>query len=154
QVARHGPRRLLLLDQAESALYFLELELRKHFPGVDLRPIVGSILDRDLVESIYAAETVHRTFHAAAYKHVPLMEANVRQAVLNNVVGTRVLLDAAGRHGCERFVLISTDKAVSPVNTMGATKSLSELLVLAAQREHGGTSFMAVRFGNVLGSQG
>ncbi len=82
------------------------------------------------------------------------METNVRQAVRNNVLGTRVLVDAAGRHGCVRFVLISTDKAVRPVNTMGATKSVAEVLVLAAQREYPRTSYMAVRFGNVLGSQG
>ena len=154
QVARHGPRRLLLLDQAESPLYFLELELRKRFPEVDIQPIVGNILDRELIEAIYSGEQVHRTFHAAAYKHVPLMEANVRQAVRNNIIGTRQLLDAAGRYGCERFVLISTDKAVRPANTMGATKSVAELLILAAQREHKRTNFMAVRFGNVLGSQG
>jgi FlaA1/EpsC-like NDP-sugar epimerase len=154
QVARHGPNKLILLDQAESSLYFLELELRKRFPEVDVLPIVGDILDRELIESIFASEPVHRTFHAAAYKHVPLMETNVRQAVRNNVLGTLVLAETAGRHGCERFVLISTDKAVRPVNTMGATKSVAELLVLAAQRVYPRTDYMAVRFGNVLGSQG
>jgi FlaA1/EpsC-like NDP-sugar epimerase len=154
QVARHGPRRLILLDQAESPLYFLELELRKRFPEVDFHPVVGNILDHALVESIFSTEAVDRTLHAAAYKHVPLMEANVRQAVRNNILGTNAIAEAAGRHGCDRFVLISTDKAVRPVNTMGATKSVAELIVLAAQRRHPRTSFMAVRFGNVLGSQG
>ena len=154
QVARHGPKRLILLDQAESPLYFLELELLKKYPEVPVQPVVGDILDRELVDSIFANEVVDRTFHAAAYKHVPLMETNVRQAVRNNVIGTHVLVDAAGRHGCGRFVLISTDKAVHPANTMGATKSVAELIVLAAKRKYPRTSFMAVRFGNVLGSQG
>ena len=154
QVARHGPGRLILLDQAESPLYFLELELRKRFPEVDIRPIVGDILDRELVESIFASTPIHRTFHAAAYKHVPLMESNIRQAVRNNVLGTSVVAEAAGRHGCDRFVLISTDKAVRPANTMGATKSVAELIVLSAQKRYPRSSYMAVRFGNVLGSQG
>ena len=145
QVARHGPRRLILLDQAESVLYFLELELRKKVPEVELHPVVGDILDRELVESIFVSETVHRTFHAAACKHVPLMEVNLRQAVRNNILGTHGLVDAAGRHGCERFVLVSTDKAVRPVNVMGATKSVAELLAQAAQRRHPRTSYLAVR---------
>jgi FlaA1/EpsC-like NDP-sugar epimerase len=154
QVARHGPRRLILLDQAESPLYFLELELRKRYPEVDVHPVVGNILDGELVELIFSTEAIDRTLHAAAYKHVPLMEANVRQAVRNNILGTNAIAEAAGRHGCDRFVLISTDKAVRPVNTMGATKSVAELIVLSAQRRYPRTSFMAVRFGNVLGSQG
>jgi FlaA1/EpsC-like NDP-sugar epimerase len=154
QVARHGPGRLILLDQAESGLYFVELELRKRFPEVDLRPIVGDILDEDLMESLFSSEPIHRTFHAAAYKHVPLMELNVRQAVRNNVIGTWILARVAGRHHCERFILISTDKAVRPSSAMGATKSVAELVVLAAQRHFPRTAYQAVRFGNVLGSQG
>lgn len=154
QAARHGPARLILLDQAESPLFFLELELRKSFPEVELRPVVGDILDGELLESLFSNERVNRTFHAAAYKHVPLMETNIREAVRNNVLGTQRVARAAGRHRCERFVLISTDKAVSPVNVMGATKSVAELLVLTAQREFPATGYMAVRFGNVLGSQG
>jgi FlaA1/EpsC-like NDP-sugar epimerase len=154
QVARHGPGRLILLDQAESGLYFVELELRKRFPEVDLRPVVGDILDEDLLESLFSSEPIHRTFHAAAYKHVPLMELNVRQAVRNNVIGTWLLARVAGRHRCERFVLISTDKAVRPSSAMGASKSMAELVVLAAQRHFPDTAYQAVRFGNVLGSQG
>ena len=154
QVARHGPGRLILLDQAESPLFLLELELRKSFPEVELRPVVGDILDGELLESLFSHERIHRTFHAAVYKHVPLMETNVREAVRNNVLGTHRVAKAAGRHRCERFVLISTDKAVLPVNVMGATKSVAELLVLTAQREYPATAYMAVRFGNVLGSQG
>lgn len=154
QVARHGPGRLILLDQAESGLYFVELEMRKRFPEVDLRPVVGDILDEDLMESLFSSEPIHRTFHAAAYKHVPLMEMNVRQAVRNNVIGTWALARVAGRHRCERFVLISTDKAVRPSSAMGASKSLAELVVLAAQRHFPNTAYHAVRFGNVLGSQG
>jgi FlaA1/EpsC-like NDP-sugar epimerase len=154
QVARHGPGRLILLDQAESGLYFIELELRKRFPEVEIRPVVGDILDEDLLESMFSTEPIHRTFHAAAYKHVPLMETNVRQAVRNNVIGTWVLARVAGRHGCERFVLISTDKAVRPSSAMGASKSVAELVILAAQRHFPATAYHAVRFGNVLGSQG
>jgi FlaA1/EpsC-like NDP-sugar epimerase len=154
QIARHGPARMILLDQAESPLFFLELELRKNFPDVQLRPVVGDILDGELIESLFSQEPIHRTFHAAAYKHVPLMESNVREAVQNNVLGTYRVAKAAGRHRCERFVLISTDKAVRPANVMGATKSVAELLVLTAQREYPETAYMAVRFGNVLGSQG
>ena len=154
QVASHGPARLILLDQAESPLFFLELELRKRFPEVDLRPVVGDILDGELLDSLFSYEPIHRTFHAAAYKHVPLMESNVREAVRNNVLGTHRIAKVAGRHRCERFVLISTDKAVRPVNVMGATKSVAELLVLTAQREYPATAYMVVRFGNVLGSQG
>ncbi len=154
QVALHGPSRLILLDQAESPLFFLDLELRKKFPEVDLRPVVGDILDQPMLESLFGNERIHRTFHAAAYKHVPLMESNVREAVRNNVLGTHHVAEAAGRHGCERFVLISTDKAVRPANVMGATKSVAELMVLAAQRDYPRTEYMVVRFGNVLASQG
>lgn len=154
QVARHGPGRLIILDQAESAVYFLELELRKKYPEVEVDPIIGDVLDEELLEQVFSRAPIHRTFHAAAYKHVPLMESNLREAVRNNVVGTKILADVAGRHGCERFVLVSTDKAVRPSSVMGATKSVAELVVLAAQEHWPRTSYMAVRFGNVLGSQG
>ena len=154
QVARHGPARLIILDQAESPLYFIDLELRRKFPEVDIRPIVGDVLDSTLIDSVFSEQPIHRTFHAAAYKHVPLMETNVREAVRNNILGTNEVAAAAGRHGCERFVLISTDKAVRPSSVMGATKSVAELLVMRSQEEFPKTDFRAVRFGNVLGSQG
>lgn len=154
QVALHRPKRLVVLDQAESDLYFLELELRDAHPRLDLLPIVGDIVDRRAVDRLFEEQKPSRVFHAAAYKHVPLMESNATEAIKNNVVGTAVVAESAGRHGTERFVLVSTDKAVRPANIMGSTKRLAELTVLDLQDKYPETDFGAVRFGNVLGSQG
>lgn len=154
QVARHQPRRLVLLDQAETDLFYLELELREQHPDLDIVPVVGDIVDRAAVERVFDSHLPERVFHAAAYKHVPLMETNAKEAVKNNVMGTRVLADAAGRFGAGRFVLVSTDKAVRPANIMGSTKRLAELVVLDYQDRFPDTSYGAVRFGNVLGSKG
>ena len=154
QVALHGPSTLVLLDQAETPLYYLDLELRAEFPSVDVVPVIMDVADAEAVESVFERFQPQRVFHAAAYKHVPLMERHPLEAVKNNVVGTWVMADAAGRHGAQRFILVSTDKAVRPANIMGASKRMAELSVLEAQRIHPGTSFGAVRFGNVLGSNG
>ncbi len=154
QVARHHPRVLVLLDQAESALYLLERELEADHPELEVATVVGDIVDEAAVEAVFQRFRPERVFHAAAYKHVPMMEANAREAVKNNVVGTYIVATAAGRHGCERFVLVSTDKAVHPSNVMGATKALAEHIILAADEEYPATRFLGVRFGNVLGSQG
>lgn len=154
QVALHDPDRLVLLDQAETPLFFLERELREAHPELDLSAVIGNVTDEASVEGIFRSFRPHRVFHAAAYKHVPLMEANAAGAVRNNVVGTEVVARAAGRNGTDRFVLVSTDKAVRPANVMGATKRMAELLVLQLQKEYPETDFGAVRFGNVLGSQG
>jgi len=154
QVAANRPAELILLDQAESDLFFIERELRESYPEMRLTPIVGDILDRSLLEALFRGRGIGRVYHAAAYKHVPLMETNVRSAVLNNVLGTWRVAEVAGRSGVEKFVLISTDKAVRPSNVMGVTKRIAEIVVTSCQERFAATEFMAVRFGNVLGSAG
>ena len=154
QVALHAPSRLVLLDQAETDLFFLELELREVHPDLDLVAVVGDIVDEPQIDRVMRRVSPDRVFHAAAYKHVPLMEANVEQAVKNNVVGTAVVARAAGQHAVGKFVLVSTDKAVRPANVMGSTKRLAELAVLELQDRFPATTYGAVRFGNVLGSKG
>jgi FlaA1/EpsC-like NDP-sugar epimerase len=154
QVAQNGPRRLVLLDQSETGLFYLELELRDLTPDLEIIPVVADVVDSVSVERTFALHRPGRVFHAAAYKHVPMMESNEREALRNNIMGTWWVADAAGRHGAEKFVLVSTDKAVRPVNVMGATKRVAELLVLELQGKYASTMFGAVRFGNVLGSAG
>lgn len=154
QIALHTPATLVLFDQAETELYYLELEIRERHPRLRIVPVIGDIVDRDAVEAVFEAYGPTHVFHAAAYKHVPMMEANVRQAVRNNAIGTWVLAEAAGVHGARKFVLVSTDKAVKPVSVMGATKRLAEMVVLETQDRHPDTVYAAVRFGNVLGSNG
>jgi FlaA1/EpsC-like NDP-sugar epimerase len=154
QVALHTPARLVLVDQAESDLFYLDLELRDRHPRLDIVPVIADIVDGSRVEQVFADHLPDRVFHAAAYKHVPMMECNAREAVRNNVVGTWRIADAAGRFGAGRFVLVSTDKAVNPTNVMGASKRVAELVVLELQQRFPETTFGAVRFGNVLGSNG
>lgn len=154
QVALHKPGRLLLMDQAETDLYYLELDLRTRHPDLQIVPIIGDIAEAAGVERVFRLYEPERVFHAAAYKHVPMMECNPREAVRNNVIGTWRVAEAAGRNGAEKFVLVSTDKAVRPTNVMGATKRLAELTVLELQARFPATSYGAVRFGNVLGSNG
>lgn len=154
QIAINGPAHLVLFEKNESELYFLDLDLRRAYPEIEITPIVGDILDRELLQQVFRDERPHLVFHAAAYKHVPLMETNARSAVRNNVFGTSLVAETAGETGCDRFVLISTDKAVTPVNVMGATKRAAELIVLDSARRYPETAFTAVRFGNVLGSRG
>lgn len=153
QVARYRPAQLVLLERYENSLHALELELRESFPQLELRAIVGDVTDAEGVKKTLTAFEPELLFHAAAHKHVPLMERNEREAVRNNVFGTKTLASAAMEAGVRRFVLISTDKAVNPTNVMGATKRVAEYLVLA-MNGRGPTRFMAVRFGNVLGSNG
>lgn len=154
QVLLHRPDTLLLLDQAESPLYFVERELRSIDSQTEIVPIIADILDRQEIRRLFEEWGPDRVFHAAAYKHVPMMECNVRQAVRNNVLGTWRVAEAAAEFGSERLLLVSTDKAVNPSSVMGATKRVAELLVLAFAREHPETEWHAVRFGNVLGSAG
>jgi FlaA1/EpsC-like NDP-sugar epimerase len=154
QVAIHRPRVLIVVDQAETPLFYLDLELRADFPHVEVVSRVADMARPDSVDELFRCYRPDRIFHAAAYKHVPLMELNALEAVRNNVVGTWLVSEAAGRHGAGKFVLVSTDKAVRPANVMGATKRLAELAVLEAQRQWPRTAFGAVRFGNVLGSNG
>ncbi len=153
QVAAQRPRCLILLDQGESAVYHIDGELRKRYPNLALIPVVANIRDLNRMERVMARYAPEIVFHAAAYKHVPLMEINPEEVVINNILGTRNLLQAAERGNVERFVLISTDKAVAPSNFMGASKRVVELLVQDAAKRSG-RGFVAVRFGNVLGSEG
>jgi FlaA1/EpsC-like NDP-sugar epimerase len=154
QVALHRPRQLVVLDQAETDLFYLEQDLLRDHPELELVPVIGDIVDEGTVKQVFAAHRPDRVFHAAAYKHVPLMECNPEQAIRNNVLGTRLVAEAAGIQRCGKFVLVSTDKAVRPESVMGATKRLAELVVLALEDVYPETAYGAVRFGNVLGSAG
>ena len=154
QVALHRPRRLVILDQAETDLFYLEQDLLRDHPELELVPVIGDIVDEPTVKAVFAAHRPDRVFHAAAYKHVPMMECNPEQAIRNNVLGTRLVAEEAGQSGCDKFVLVSTDKAVRPESIMGATKRMAELVVLALEDVYPETAYGAVRFGNVLGSAG
>ena len=147
QIARHAPRALIGLDIAETALYQIDQELREQFPGVAFYPEIGNIQNRRRLDEVFRSHRPSSVFHAAAYKHVPMMEAHLFEAVENNVFGTRNVVRAALASGIEDFVLVSSDKAVRPTNVMGATKRLAELICSAG-------GYRAVRFGNVLGSNG
>jgi FlaA1/EpsC-like NDP-sugar epimerase len=153
QVAAYGPSRLVLYDRHENGMFVLEMELRTRFPDVTLVPVLGDVLLVDQLERVFAAEKPELVFHAAAYKHVPLAELNVLEAVRNNVLGTYNVAETARRHRVGQFVLVSTDKAVRPTSVMGVTKRVAELVVKNLQLD-GPTCFAAVRFGNVLGSNG
>lgn len=159
QILALAPERLLLLERSEPALYAIDQELRRSAISLPLiEPVLGSVGDRALLEQLFARHRVQTVFHAAAYKHVPLVEANPLVGLQNNVFGSRTLLQAATAHGVERFVLISTDKAVRPTNVMGASKRLAELVLQATAAELAvqGNPMLCclVRFGNVLGSSG
>jgi FlaA1/EpsC-like NDP-sugar epimerase len=154
QLARLSPARLLLFEIAESPLFFFEMEMRQKFPTLDLITLIGDVRDRSRMEEVLSAYRPVVIYHAAAYKHVPMMEMHPVEAVKTNVLGTRIVAEAAARHGVERFVLVSTDKAVRPTNVMGATKRVAELVIHNMNGEGKPTVFVAVRFGNVLGSVG
>jgi FlaA1/EpsC-like NDP-sugar epimerase len=156
QIAKLNPKRLLMVEQAEGNLFTIEQELIELGLGGVALPIVGDILDRDRMESVFARHRPEVIFHAAAHKHVYMMERQPAEAIRNNVFGTRCLALLAAAHGTRSFVMISTDKAINPTSVMGATKRLAEIQVMAIYeaRKQEGTKFMAVRFGNVLGSSG
>lgn len=152
QIARFEPSRLILLDQAESPLYDLQNVLRDEYPNLVFDVVIGDIRSFDRMENVFRTFRPYFVFHAAAYKHVPLMESNPSEAVLTNVLGTRNLVDLALKYEVFKFVMISTDKAVNPTNVMGASKRIAEIY---AQNSSGGpTKFITTRFGNVLGSNG
>ncbi len=155
QLAMYGPARLVLLEQSEFNLYSIEQSLSAAFPQLPLVRLVGDVKDLEALRAVCQRWRPQVVFHAAAYKHVPLMEEhNAWDALRNNTLGTCHAALAAAECGAERFVLISTDKAVNPTNVMGATKRAAERVVSALALRHPGTRFMAVRFGNVLGSSG
>ncbi len=153
QIARFGPARLILLERAENNLFFIERELRRSHPSLEIVPVVGDIGDAARMEQVFRTHRPQTVCHAAAHKHVPMMEANPGEAVKNNIGGTKTLADTAIRHGVEKFVMISTDKAVNPTSVMGCTKRVAELYVQQLSTR-GRTQFVTVRFGNVLGSSG
>lgn len=154
QIAKHHPKQLILFDIYENTLYDIQQELKFHDPDLNLVALVGDMTDRSRVRDIL--ETYHPDFvyHAAAHKHVPLMEESPNEAIKNNVFGTLILTEEAARAHVKRFLLISTDKAVNPTNIMGASKRLCEMIIQMSSRKYPSTVFMAVRFGNVLGSNG
>ena len=155
QVARYGPARLVLLELSEFNLYTIEQELTETFPALPLARLIGDVKDLAHLRQVFGQWRPQVVFHAAAYKHVPLMEEhNAWAALRNNTLGTYHAALAAAEAKVERFVLISTDKAVNPTNVMGATKRAAEMVVSSLAAQHPGTRFMAVRFGNVLGSSG
>jgi FlaA1/EpsC-like NDP-sugar epimerase len=155
QIMRFAPAQLVACDQSEFAMYRLVEEMREKHSDMSMVPVVGDVKDALMLDDVMRRYTPHIVFHAAAYKHVPLMEeTNAWQAVRNNVLGTYRVARAAQKHGVRRFVLISTDKAVNPTNVMGASKRLAEMVCLALQGNDAPTQFEMVRFGNVLGSAG
>ena len=153
QTARFGPAKLVLVERAEFALFNIDRELRDAWPDLQVIPLVADIGDAARMRAIFQAHHPQVVLHAAAHKHVPMMESNITEAVKNNVVATRVLGSIAGDCGTEAFVLISTDKAVRPTSIMGATKRVAELVIQNLNRCYP-TRFVAVRFGNVIGSAG
>jgi FlaA1/EpsC-like NDP-sugar epimerase len=153
QVARFSPSSLILLDQAETALFHIHRELLSEHPDLKLVPLIGNVTDKRRMRDVLEIAKPDVIFHAAAFKHVPLMEANPGEAILNNVGGTRIVADLAHELSVDAFVMISTDKAVNPSSVMGATKRLAEIYVQSLG-QHSRTRFVTVRFGNVLGSAG
>ncbi len=169
QIAKHAPRKLIVLDIYENSVYDLQQELRQNGIYENVEYLIGSVRNTHRMESIFATYKPNIVFHAAAHKHVPLMEDSPNESIKNNVFGTLKTAQAAEKYGCEKFVLISTDKAVNPTNIMGASKRICEMIIQAKAAEQkaiaegkksptdtnqGKTSFVAVRFGNVLGSNG
>src|SRR6185312_11619964 len=155
QILRFAPMQLVALDVSEYAIYRLTEELQDHYPNVSVIPIIGDAKDALLLDQVFARYSPHIVFHAAAYKHVPLMEElNAWQAVRNNVLGTYRVARAAVSYNVKHFVLVSTDKAVNSTSVMGATKRLAEMVCQALQQTCTHTQFETVRFGNVLGSAG
>ena len=153
QIMRVGPKQLLLLGHGENSIYLINQELKNIYKDGPIIPIIADIRDKQQLDQIFTQYNPQVVFHAAAHKHVPLMEIQPMAAVLNNIYGTRNVADVAGRHGVERFVMISTDKAVNPTSVMGATKRVAEKVIIAMNDTYD-TKYITVRFGNVLGSRG
>ncbi len=153
QIARWKPLELILLGHGENSIFESLIELQEDYPSLPIHPVIADIRDYGRLEDVFEQHRPSLVFHAAAHKHVPLMEMNISEAVINNIQGTRNVVNVCVAKGVSRFVFISTDKAIRPVNVMGATKRLAEMIVLDAARRTG-RSFTVVRFGNVLGSRG
>ncbi|MDE6074768.1 MAG: SDR family NAD(P)-dependent oxidoreductase, partial [Muribaculaceae bacterium] len=160
QIATYSPSHLILVDQAETPMHNVRLEMKNQWPDIKAETIVADIADRKIMERIFAQYKPAYVFHAAAYKHVPMMEDNPYEAVMNNIEGTRVIADLAVKYGTKKFVMVSTDKAVNPTNVMGCSKRICEIYVQSLDKAikdgniKGNTQFVTTRFGNVLGSNG
>lgn len=153
QIAQYSPKLLIIFDIYENNAYDIEQELRRKYPHLNLLVLIGSVRDHIKINDVFDKYHPEIVYHAAAHKHVPLMETSPNEAVKNNVIGTYKVAKAAGEAGCKRFILISTDKAVNPTNIMGATKRICEMIVQTLNKKYD-TEYVAVRFGNVLGSNG
>lgn len=153
QAAGYAINKLILLDQAESPLFYLDLECTENFGSKNIEIVVADICDKDRMEEVFKEFKPHLIYHAAAYKHVPMMESNPSEAVRTNVYGTMLLANLAVKYGAEKFIMISTDKAVKPTSVMGASKRIAEMYTQAMNSKNG-TRFITTRFGNVLGSNG
>ncbi len=153
QIARWGPSELILLGHGENSIFEALIELQESFPSLPFRPVIADVRDLPRMQAVFSRYRPQVVFHAAAHKHVPLMEVNIEEAVSNNILGTRNLVETALAWDVERLVMISTDKAIRPVNVMGATKRIAEMIVLNAAGRSG-RPYCVVRFGNVLGSRG
>lgn len=153
QIVANEPKKLVILDIYENTTYELEVELRRYYPQADIEVLIASVRDYDRLDTIFAKYKPDVVYHAAAHKHVPLMETSPNEAIKNNCLGTLNLVKLSDKYGVKRFVMISTDKAVRPTNVMGATKRICEMIIQTYNR-HSNTEFVAVRFGNVLGSNG
>lgn len=153
QIAGHGPRQLVIVDIYENNAYDIQQELIRKYPRLDLVVLIASVRNTNRMEQVFERYRPDIVYHAAAHKHVPLMETSPNEAVKNNVLGTWKVVQAADRWKVKRFVMISTDKAVNPTNIMGATKRICEMII-QTYNNHSETEFVAVRFGNVLGSNG
>ena len=154
QIAWHNPKQLIIVDIYENNAYDIQQELTRHCPNLNLLVLIASVRDSKRVNDLFETYQPQIVFHAAAHKHVPLMESSPNEAVKNNVSGTYKVAEAAGKFGVEKFILISTDKAVNPTNIMGATKRICEMIIQAMNKRYEATDYVAVRFGNVLGSNG
>lgn len=153
QIASHNPKQLVLVDIYENTTYDIQQELRNSFPRLNLVVLIASVRNTKRMDMIFEKYKPDIVYHAAAHKHVPLMEDSPNEAVKNNVLGTWKVVQAADKWKVKRFVMISTDKAVNPTNIMGATKRICEMIIQTYDK-HSDTEFVAVRFGNVLGSNG
>jgi FlaA1/EpsC-like NDP-sugar epimerase len=155
QIAHYQPACLIILDIYENNAYDIQQELKRNSPELNIKVLIASVRDKDRLDRLFETEKPQVVFHAAAHKHVPLMEDSPEEAIKNNVFGTRNMVELSNAHGVDKFVLISTDKAVNPTNIMGASKRLCEMVVQSfSQRDDVHTEYAAVRFGNVLGSNG
>lgn len=154
QIVKYNPKKLLIFDIYENNAYEIEMELERHFPDVSISTLIGSVRDYDRLETVFEKYKPNIVYHAAAHKHVPLMEKSPNEAIKNNCLGTLNVAKLADEYKVDNFILISTDKAVRPTNIMGATKRICEMIVQTYARKSEHTRFAAVRFGNVLGSNG